>query len=100
MAKPAPIPKQVWEARVGDSLRTVIKDWSQRAHYHLAWEAEDLDYPIDAPLRFEGSYEQALAAIFDLYKQADRSFIVDGHREQKRLNVTEDHSKRYKRPSL
>lgn len=100
VAKPAPIPKQVWEARVGESLRTVIKGWSQRVNYHVEWEVEDLDYPIDAPLRFEGSYEQALASIFDLYKQADRSFIVDGHREQKRLNVTEDHRKRNTRSPL
>jgi type IV pili sensor histidine kinase/response regulator len=98
--KPAPVPKQIWEARVGESLRSVIKGWSQRVNYHVEWEPEDLDYPIDAPLRFEGSYEQALAGIFDLYKQADRSFIVDGHREQKRVNVTEDHRKRNTRSSL
>lgn len=87
---PAPIPKQVWEARVGDSLRKVITNWSQRANYTLAWQAEDLDYPIDAPLRFEGSFEEAVASIFQLYDKADRSFIVDGRRAQHRLNVAED----------
>ncbi|MNP77475.1 Toxin co-regulated pilus biosynthesis protein Q [compost metagenome] len=81
-------------------MRTVIKGWSQRVNYHVEWEPEDLDYPIDAPLRFEGSYEDALAGIFDLYKQADRSFIVDGHRKQKRVNVTEDHRKRNTRSPL
>lgn len=98
--KPAPIPKPVWEARVGESLRIVITNWSKRANYTVAWEAEDLDYPIDAPLRFEGTYEEAVAAIFDLYKEADRSFIVDGHRDQSRLNVTEKHAKDKKRPLL
>lgn len=98
--KPAPIPKPVWEARVGESLRVVINNWSKRANYTVAWEAEDLDYPIDAPLRFEGSYEEAVAAIFALYKQAERSFIVDGHREQKRLNVKEDPRKGNKRSTL
>lgn len=88
--KPAPIPKPVWEAKAGDSLRGVIKTWSQRANYEVAWEAEDLDYPIDAPLRFEGTYEEAVAGIFQLYEKAERSFVVDGRRAQHRLNVSEN----------
>lgn len=90
---PSPIPKPVWEARVGDSLRKVITGWSQRANYTLAWHAEDLDYPIEAPLRFEGSYEDAVASIFQLYDKADRPFVVDGRRAQLRLNVSEDQEK-------
>lgn len=98
--KPASAPVMVWEARVGESLRTVILNWSQRAHYTVSWTAEDLDYPIDAPLRFEGSYENAVAAIFRLYEKAERSFIVDGRRAQMRLNVSEDRNKTNKRASL
>lgn len=90
---PAPIPKPVWEAHTGDSLRKVITSWSQRANYTLDWQADDLDYPIDAPLRFEGSFEDAIAGIFRLYEQADRSFIVDGRRAQHRLNVAENRDK-------
>lgn len=88
--KPVPIPKPVWEAKAGESLRGVIKTWSQRANYQVAWEAEDLDYPIDAPLRFEGTYEEAVAGIFQLYEKAERSFVVDGRRAQHRLNVSEN----------
>lgn len=88
--KPVPIPKPVWEAKPGESLRGVIKAWSQRANYQVAWEAEDLDYPIDAPLRFEGTYEEAVAGIFQLYEKAERSFVVDGRRAQHRLNVSEN----------
>lgn len=95
---PAPVAKQVWEARIGDSLRTVITNWSQRANYRLAWKAEDLDYPIDAPLRFEGSFEEAVAEIFRLYEKADRSFIVDGRRKQSRLEIMEDHDKPKRTP--
>ncbi|WP_375122210.1 TcpQ domain-containing protein [Pseudomonas sp. LW8] len=68
----------------------MIKTWSQRANYEVAWDAEDLDYPIDAPLRFEGSYEEAVAGIFQLYEKAERSFVVDGRRAQHRLNVSEN----------
>lgn len=87
---PPPPPKPVWSAAVGQSLRSVITSWSQRANYTLAWQAEDLDYPIDAPLRFEGTYEEAVSSVFELYEQADRSFKVDGRPPQHRLTVSED----------
>lgn len=92
-AVPTPIPKPVWEARAGESLRKVIAAWCQRANYTLDWQADDLDYPIDAPLHFEGSFEDAIAGIFGLYDKADRSFIYDGRRLQHRLNVAENHDK-------
>lgn len=92
-AVPAAIPKPVWIASEGESLRKVITAWSQRAGYTLSWRTEDLDYGIEAPLRFEGSFEEAVASIFHLYDKADRSFIVDGRRSQHRLNVTEDMKK-------
>lgn len=91
--KPVPVPKPVWEAQVGESLRKVIERWSKRANYTVDWVAEDLDYPIDAPLRFQGSFEEAVADIFQLYEKADRSFVVDGRRKQGRLIVLEDGDK-------
>lgn len=91
--KVAPPPKPVWTATVGQSLRAVIKSWSDRANYTLDWRADTLDYPIDAPLRFEGTYEEAVSSIFELYEQADRSFKVDGRPPQHRLTVSEDHDK-------
>ena len=96
--KTVPPPKPVWTATVGQSLRAVIKSWSDRANYTLDWKADTLDYPIDAPLRFEGSYEDAVAGIFQLYDQADRSFIVDGRPPQHRLTVSEDHDKTKRTP--
>ncbi|AGN33457.1 type IV pilus biogenesis lipoprotein PilL2 (plasmid) [Pseudomonas fluorescens A506] len=96
--KVTPPPKPVWTATVGQSLRAVIKSWSDRANYTLDWKADTLDYPIDAPLRFEGSYEDAVAGIFQLYDQADRSFIVDGRPPQHRLTVSEDHDKTKRTP--
>lgn len=87
---PPPPPKPVWEARQGESLQQVIKRWSQTAGYKVDWRAEDLDYPIDAPLRFQGSYEEAVLSIFKLYQHADRPFDVDGRRSQHRLIVNED----------
>ncbi|WP_324729574.1 TcpQ domain-containing protein [Pseudomonas chlororaphis] len=96
--KPVPVPKPIWEARVGDSLRKVIEGWSQKAHYQVDWQVEDLDYSIDAPLRFQGTYEEAVASIFQLYEKADRSFDVDGRRSQGRLIVSEDRDKTKRAP--
>lgn len=88
--KPTPPPKPTWEARPGESLQQVITRWSRTAGYTLDWRAEGLDYPIDAPLRFQGSYEEAVSSIFKLYEKAERAFAVDGRRRQHRLIVNEE----------
>ncbi len=90
---PPPVPKPVWVATVGDRLSNVISTWSERAKYTLDWQCKDLDYAIEAPLRFEGSFEEAVLSIFQLYDKAERSFAVDGRLAQHRLIVAEDHNK-------
>lgn len=69
---------QIWTATTGSTLRQTVEAWAARAKWTLIWKADDLDYPIDAPLRFEGSFEEAIKEIFPLYDSAPRSFIVDG----------------------
>jgi hypothetical protein len=97
---PAPAPVQAWDAKVGQSLRGVITAWSKKAGYDVHWATEDLDYPIDSPLHFEGSYEQAIKEIFHLYEKAERPFVVSGSRPGKRLDVSEDISKSTKSAAL
>ncbi|MOA47524.1 Toxin co-regulated pilus biosynthesis protein Q [compost metagenome] len=48
-----------------------------------------MDYPIQAPLRFEGSFEEAIKQLFPLYDTAQRSFVVDGSDSQRVLHVDE-----------
>lgn len=88
--KPPPVPKPVWDARPGETLRSVITRWSSKAGYHADWQPQGLDYPIEAPLRFEGSFEDSVISIFRLYDNAERPFCVDGRRGQKRLNISEN----------
>ncbi|WP_051050700.1 P-type conjugative transfer protein TrbG [Metapseudomonas furukawaii] len=88
-AAPVATPK-VWEARTGSTLRATVAAWAAQEKYDVDWLPADLDYPIEAPLRFEGSFESAVSSIFRLYDKADRSFIVDGRRAQKRLIVQEN----------
>lgn len=90
---PPPPPKPVWEARQGESLQQVVERWSQAVSpvpYKVDWLAVGLDYPIDAPLRFQGTFEEAVLSLFQLYEKAERPFAVDGRRSQHRLIVSED----------
>lgn len=77
-AAPArPLP-QVWTAEAGSTLRESVEEWAKKARWKVIWAQEDLNYPIDAPLRFEGSFQEAIKQLFPLYDNAPRSFVVDG----------------------
>lgn len=80
---------QIWTATSGSTLRQTVEAWAARAKWTLIWKVDDLDYPIDAPLRFEGSFEEAIKEIFPLYDSAPRSFVVDGSPAQLVLYIAE-----------
>lgn len=86
-APPPPLP--AWTASVGSTLHKSVAEWCERAKVKLIWKPEDLDYPIEAPLVFRGTFQQAIAQLFPLYDSAPRSFIVDGNSSQGILNVSE-----------
>ncbi len=72
-----PLP-QVWTADVGSTLRDSVEEWAKKARWRVIWAQEDLNYPIEAPLHFEGSFQEAIKQLFPLYDNAPRSFVVDG----------------------
>lgn len=79
--KPAPPPRplpQIWTAEAGSTLRESVEAWAKKARWRVIWAQEDLNYPIEAPLRFEGSFQEAVKQLFPLYDNAPRSFVVDG----------------------
>ena len=79
--KPAPPPRplpQAWTAEVGSTLRDTVEEWAKKARWRVIWAQEDLNYPIEAPLHFEGSFQEAVKQLFPLYDNAPRSFVVDG----------------------
>ncbi len=84
-------PQQTWNAPVGSTLRQSVEDWAKRAGWQVIWVPEDLDYPIEAPLSFTGSFSSAVRQIFPLYDNAKRSFVVDGNEGngQQVLHVSE-----------
>lgn len=73
---PRPLP-QVWAAEPGSTLRDSVESWAIRANWKVIWRAEGLDYPIEAPLRFEGSFQEAIGQVFPLYDKAPRPFYVN-----------------------
>ncbi|EDZ9093335.1 hypothetical protein C3N30_14075 [Salmonella enterica] len=77
-AKPTPVPvpiQETWRAETGQTLKDVLFTWSAKAdcgtgrHWTVDW-ATDVNYRIDAPLMFTGSYRDALNGIFGLYQGA------------------------------
>ncbi|RMT28799.1 hypothetical protein ALP50_02843 [Pseudomonas syringae pv. spinaceae] len=93
VAKPiaAVAPQETWKATVGSTLRQSVEEWAKRAGWQVIWVPEDLDYAIEAPLSFTGSFSSAVKQIFPLYDNAKRSFVVDGNagQGQQVLHVSE-----------
>ncbi|SDG73400.1 type IV pili sensor histidine kinase and response regulator [Pseudomonas benzenivorans] len=73
---PRPLP-QVWAAESGSTLRDSVEAWAKRANWNVIWRAVGLDYPIEAPLRFEGTFQEAIGQVFPLYDKAPRPFYVN-----------------------
>lgn len=87
-APPKPL-VQIWTASTGSTLRQTVEGWAATANWKLIWKVDDLDYPIDAPLRFEGSFQEAIQQIFPLYDAAPRAFVVDGSSSQRLIFIAE-----------
>ena len=87
-ALPKPL-AQIWTASTGSTLRQTVEGWAATANWKLIWKVDDLDYPIDAPLRFEGSFQEAIEQIFPLYDAAPRAFVVDGSSSQRLIFIAE-----------
>ncbi|CAG9170063.1 TcpQ domain-containing protein [Cupriavidus pinatubonensis] len=83
---PAPL---TWVAKSGSTLRESVREWAQRAGWDLRWVPDDLDYPIDGKLTYDGTFEAAITWIFRVYEKAERPMLVDGNPQQKILRVTE-----------
>lgn len=74
--KNVPMPK-IWRAIQGSTLKDTLYSWAaeekctggQSGNWSVAWLA-DVNYRIDAPLSFSGSFKDALNGVFRLYTTA------------------------------
>lgn len=61
--------EELWVAVVGQSLRTVLKDWSARAGWTVVWQS-DREYPVDAAATFSGDFTKAAGQLFEGFATA------------------------------
>jgi len=69
---------EVWAANRGDSLRTVLEDWSKRANVQVTWQAE-YDYPLQASVNLSGSYQDVVRRLLMGFQDAQPQPIAALH---------------------
>lgn len=74
---------------MGSTLHQTIADWCKQAGWQLIWQTQDLDYPIEAPLNFNGTFQEAIAESSRCAANAPRRFSVDGNAVQRVVYVSE-----------
>ncbi len=82
-----------WKAAAGITLKESLTAWAEKAdcpnggHWVVIWQTP-VDYLIEAPLTFRGSFESALDQVFDLYRPAEKRLYAEAHRAQCLVSVT------------
>jgi len=73
-------PVMAWRAARGATLHKVLADWCQRADVELDWLAE-YDYPLQASVSIDGSFEDAVRNILSGFEQAHPQPIAELHND-------------------
>lgn len=82
-----------WKAAAGITLQESLTAWAKKAdcpnggHWVVIWQTP-VDYLIEAPLTFRGSFESALDQVFDLYRSAEKRLYAEASRVQCLVSVT------------
>ncbi|HDC2132916.1 TPA: toxin co-regulated pilus biosynthesis Q family protein [Salmonella enterica] len=75
VVKPPAVRPLIWQASVGSTLKDTLLEWTTRENctpggtWKLAWNTT-VNYRIDAPLAFSGSFRSAINDLFILYGTA------------------------------
>ncbi|MBS6740077.1 MAG: TcpQ domain-containing protein [Enterobacteriaceae bacterium] len=71
-----------WRIEPGLTLREGVTKWISKARcttnaeWVLIWKPVQVDYPIDGPLSFRGSFESSITELFGLYRNAKKPLFV------------------------
>ncbi|EIT6901397.1 TcpQ domain-containing protein [Salmonella enterica] len=82
-----------WKAAAGTTLKESLIAWAEKAdcpnggHWVVIWQSP-VDYRIEAPLTFRGSFESALDQVFELYRPAEKRLYAEANRAQCLVSVT------------
>ncbi|EMW3851994.1 TcpQ domain-containing protein [Salmonella enterica] len=81
-----------WKAAAGTTLKESLTAWAEKAdcpnggHWVVIWQTP-VDYRIEAPLTFRGSFESALDQVFELYRPAEKRLYAEANRTQCLVSV-------------
>ncbi|WP_426575560.1 TcpQ domain-containing protein (plasmid) [Xenorhabdus stockiae] len=86
--------KKVWRIEAGNTLKDILFNWSASEkcttpginNWTVVWMTS-INYRIDAPLQFEGSYHDALNKLFTLYGSAKVPLYAGIRNEQCVLSI-------------
>ncbi|HBG9400308.1 TPA: TcpQ domain-containing protein [Citrobacter freundii] len=73
---------KVWIANAGSSLNKTLNKWVQdekcsvTQRWNIVWP-ENIDYPIDVQLSFNGSFYDVITKMFSLYSKAEKPLYLD-----------------------
>ena len=84
--KPTKPEKKVWYGGKGETLRSTLMTWAQKADVDLYWDCE-FDYPLQATFVAEGTFETAVQKILEGFDQAQPRPLGRLHR-----NGQDDHA--------
>ncbi|HBA5081666.1 TPA: pilus assembly protein, partial [Escherichia coli] len=87
------IPPRQWKMEKGTTLKDGLARWTSsekcpHGTWTLRWETP-VNYSIDAPLVFTGSFRQALEQLFALYTPAEKPLYARTSTAQCLLRVTD-----------
>ena len=71
-----------WAVLADSSLRASLQGWAESAGWTLVWEGP-LDFRIQVSAEFEGSFEDAVAALVDAVHLSDPGLAVTLYRGNK-----------------
>lgn len=97
----APNAPRLWTMAKGVMLSDGLMDWMEqtgakgdRYRWSLEWDAYDgpsheqrVDYRIVAPLRFNGTVDEAVAQLVMLYRRSSKPLIVQINKEQRLFHI-------------
>lgn len=66
-----PEPVRIWSVELADNtVRLCLKRWAHEAQWQLVWDA-DRDFVIEAEVRWQGTFEQALTALLESLRNSE-----------------------------
>lgn len=64
-------PVRIWSVELADgTVRLCLKRWAHEAQWQLVWDA-DRDFVIEAEVRWQGTFEQALTALLESLRNSE-----------------------------